>query len=233
MNPLSTPTTVVEALACQHAPHNGMDLPGMAYLLANAAQAHLDAPGGLSVEVGSFCGETSVALLELLGALYKPGPVPYLFTVDPYGEKVYNSGDTLGMLDYTADHYTVLKARTLLYTQHTHFMLPGTMFFDLLIGAPYWVKGVEKRVGGFTFVFLDGEHDLATVKAELDLVRPHMRTGGRIVIDNVDKDPALIPYLRSIGCRTTAPGHTRPGQMSELGPESAKPGQRQALLVVS
>jgi hypothetical protein len=221
---------MIERLATKHAPHAGLALEGMRYVLRHCYEAHKNKPGGPTVEIGSFRGQTAVALLELLWEIYNPDPTPFLFTVDPYGERPYHSGDVFGALRYGDDIYADHKQRLAPFPNHAHFLMTGRAFLRRIAGAStvgvpdepidaaaYWVHGHCRPISRFNFLFLDGQHDATEVGVELSLTKQVMAPGGLVVVDNVDKDPALVPLLLE-------------KWNAELTPEPEMKGARQALI---
>ena len=196
--------------------HGGMGGPGMEFLLKHFHLAHLAAPGGLSIEIGSYAGDTAKAMLTHLSSLYPVDP-PMVFTVDPYGRKRYNGGDCVGELTYGHDLFLHLKKNLVGFTNHAHFLLSSFDFISGVLGAKHWNNGQERVIADLTYVLLDGEHDQFTVCTELKALEPYLAHGGRVVIDNVDKDPLLIPELLKMGCK--------------LGPADVGSGARQAVYI--
>ena len=56
-------------------------------------------------------------------------------------------------------------------------------------GRSYFQLGHELRIDGFTFAFLDGDHDHVTIGEELRLLMPRLARKGLVIVDNVDLDP--------------------------------------------
>jgi hypothetical protein len=195
--------------------HGGMAGPGMEFVLKHFYLAHKAAPGGLSIEVGSYAGDTARSMLTILAEIYQDPPT--LFTVDPYGRRRYHSGDCEGELLFGNDLFIHQKKMLAGYTNHAHFLLTSFHFIEGVLDKSYWHSGVEKKITNFTYVLLDGEHNLETVEVELTEFKSRMAPGGRIVIDNVDKDPLLIPELLKMGCK--------------LGPADVGFGARQAVYI--
>lgn len=204
---MSVITVDTRTIARRYAPHAGMALPGMEFVLHHCYEAHRQAiedgrdSNDLTIEVGSFRGQTALAILDLLQNTYTHRPPPMLFTVDPYGSKPYESGDSSGAIDYGDDIYTSQKQRLAPYPNHAHFLMRSTDFFYCVVGTPYWMRGQRKLVERFRFVLLDGEHSTDVVMEEVNHIKNFglMASGGRVVIDNVDKDPTLIPKLLEEG----------------------------------
>jgi hypothetical protein len=181
-------------LAMKHV-HDGLTVAGVEFVLQHALLA-LERSESLSLtmlEIGSYKGGTSLALLDLADLCT---PRPFLFTVDPYGGKPYNGGNVLlyGGL-YSNPVYVAHKLNTARFPNHAHFYMTGEQFLRRVVGATYWYECQERKIDDFVFAFVDGDHDRTTVLTELDRLLPHMADGGRIVIDNVDMDPDLVNVL--------------------------------------
>lgn len=164
--------------------------------------AHQRAAGGVSIEVGTRRGGSAVLMLRILDRLYGRGPL--LITIDPYGGKPYYGGEgkvTPGL--YGDEEYIAMKTLLAPFPNHVHFAVTSMDFISLLDrGFELWSGGRMIRFGTtdiatkpFTFVYLDGDHDKATVLTELDHLAPRVGSGGSLVIDNVDDEPALLSYL--------------------------------------
>lgn len=157
----------------------------MVYVLQNLYEAHKAAPGGVTMEIGSYQGRTTKAILDFLNLIYSDR-APLVITVDPYGSKFYNSGDSKGDLNYGDNLYLDLKKNTLTYSNHAHFKVTSFEALAILPGLHYYREGISNRMDSFSFVFLDGEHDLDTVMKEHNVLTNFLLTGGRMVVDNVD-----------------------------------------------
>jgi hypothetical protein len=172
--------------------HDGLCDTSLRFVLENAAQV----PYGPALEIGSFKGGTALALLALRDW-------PLLVTVDPYGSKDYKGGDLLLPKEtgtYGDEIYVAHKCLLANAEDHAHFLMTGEEFLKHVVGkvgasARFWKKGEEYSYSKFGFAFVDGEHDRETVLREIDLLMPHMLPGGRVIIDNIDKDPTLEAAL--------------------------------------
>lgn len=181
--------------------HDGLGDDSLRFVLEQLLLAHQAAPNGPTLEVGTYKAGTSVAMLHVLAQSYRTAP-PYLVTVDPYGGKPYRGGDVQVVPQAYEDQiYTIAKQVLSGDSNHAHFTMTGVQFLRRCVGTTYWRYGVERMLDRFTFAFLDGDHDYATVTEEVELLLPVMASRGRIVIDNVDKDPRLTDYLHAIGAR--------------------------------
>ena len=189
------------------------------FMAESFLDAHARTPGGLSVEVGTWWGGSALMFLELLEWIYPAAERPMLFTIDPYGNKPYFGGDVtiFGGL-YGDEDFVRMKRLLAGYAAHAHWYCRGIEFFGVAPGLCYWQRGKGKLIEGLTFVFLDGDHDHASIAREISLVLPRLAVGGAIVIDNVDKDPETVG---SLTCYSP-----------EYGPERT-PGALQARIIKS
>lgn len=159
-------------------------------------QAHYDARGGLSVEIGTRRGGSALLQLMLLEEIYKNDVRPMLVTVDPYGGKLYMGGNgqqTPGL--YGDEEYIAAKRLLAPYGNHVHFSVTS---LDFLLSLPrLWRAGEPLHIRDETIssVFLDGDHDTATIVGELAGFAPLLKKGGRVVIDNIDVEPGLTRTL--------------------------------------
>ena len=146
--------------------------------------AHICAPGGVSLEVGTRSGGTALLFLMALTRMYADPPP--LLTVDPYGEKPYPRG-IIDPLEYKYGNEHYLNAKSLLapYANHFHFGLTSQDFWRLE-GAPIWRNGEQGSLTDLTFAFLDGDHSPAAIVVDAAHVLGNMRPGGILLIDNVD-----------------------------------------------
>lgn len=187
---------VVEAIVIKASDHSDMDLRRLHNLAAWFIRAHEQAPGGVSIEVGTRRGGSAWLCLRLLQHMYPPGAVPMLFTVDPYGDKPYHGGDVTLHAAYGDYDYFLAKRLLAPFTSHAHFHLMGETFFHALGGHAFWWRGVKQRFDGFTFVLLDGDHDALTVLAEVEHACVRLAPGGIVFVDDIDKDPRLAQLLQ-------------------------------------
>lgn len=198
--------TATFAIAASHSDQRPEELVNC---IAVFKRAHARVPGGLSVEVGTRLGGSTYLFLRFLEDMYPEESRPPLWSVDPYGGKVYAGGDPeddkrVHRAPYNDDHYFVAKKLLAPFSNHSHFRLTSGDFFDRLHGASYWERGVEKNAAGLAFCFLDGEHSARAVLCELqvlyELHPPHrwMHERGLVLVDNIDKDPALMPEIEKL-----------------------------------
>jgi predicted O-methyltransferase YrrM len=186
---------------------------GLAALAQVFLAAHAAVPAGLSCEIGTRAGGSARLFAALLAAAYPAGP-PLLVTVDPYGAKPYACGGAYG------DEYGLAAKHVLApYAFHTHFRLRGVDYLRAVAGAglPYWQRGVAATFAGpYTFIYLDGDHNFETIRAEVTLAWPLVAPGGVIVIDNVTADPATVPWLTAHSPVTGLPPDGRRGDVATL-----------------
>ncbi|MBP6479872.1 MAG: hypothetical protein KA310_03400 [Pseudomonadales bacterium] len=183
--------------------------------------AHLRAPGGLSIEVGTNAGGSAVLFCGLLELMYGWAHTPPLWTVDPYGSKPYVGGHGDRPEDqppiYTDAQYLAMKHNLHRAPYHAHWLMPAMEFFRRMEGLPYWRPGKrtqqtvnvangklleqvigEQHLAGWahtTFILLDGEHSAQAICAEVQEAWSWLQVGGGLVIDNIDTDPATRDRL--------------------------------------
>jgi len=159
---------------------------GMDHLLGRVRELHERLPVNLSfLEVGSYQGETTCDIIRILR-----GSERWLFTVDPYGSKPYLLDGQFWAGDQTlyTDH-TYRRAIRAMATaadehavNHAYYRMTSLDFFEVIRRFDFWYRG-EIFPLRFGFVYLDGAHEPATVRKEVEWLREHMREG-LIVVDD-------------------------------------------------
>jgi len=188
---------VVRAAVEEATPYSFGDPQRITDWAALFVDAHQAAPGGLSIEIGTWRGGTALVFLRLLERLYPVETRPMLFTVDPYGDRPYNGGDgSARPALYGNQDYLVMKRLLARFANHAHFYMESAQF----LGAPprYWWQGWQQHCDGASFVLVDGEHDAESIARDVDVLRWRMAPGGIMVIDNVDNDPVTLIELNQI-----------------------------------
>lgn len=177
-------------------PHSDGGAARLAWYAEQFVAAHRGLPGGPVLEIGTRAGGSAYLWLRLLDALYgTEHEPPMVVTVDPYGDRPYHDGVGIGHYGYGGTIYCEQKLLLAPFPNHMHFRLPSRDWFRTIAAADpilaYWQDGLSRPFRGFSFVFLDGEHDATTIGAELaacfatmDFLRP----GARVCIDNADHD---------------------------------------------
>lgn len=170
----------------------------LASMAEHLVTAHEAAPGGMTIEVGTRAGGSALILAKLLDYLYREPPV--LLTVDPYGLKPYLGGDHAPadhLRPYGDGFYSCAKSVLANFPNHAHYLLEAMPFFRSLKGESMWHRGVRLPFRhSASFVFLDGNHDAASVLEEVAIVRAEwLRPRGLIYIDNALNDPRLRQAL--------------------------------------
>lgn len=168
-------------------------------------EAHAAAPGGLSLEIGTWRGGTALVFLRLLERLYPVAARPMLFTIDPYGDKPYNGGDSPARPALYGDSdYVIMKKLLARFPHHAHFYMTSEEFFAKRRAAQcraYWRNGQQGYLDGISFVLIDGEHDATTIENDLTAAYRILSPDGLIVIDNVDNDAYTIGALARLAPR--------------------------------
>jgi len=170
-------------------------------------QAHLAAPGGISIELGTRKGGSALLFLQLLLRMY-PVCQPMLFTVDPYGLKPYHGGDCVienGL--YGDDEYLAAKSLLRGYPNHAHFLTDSKSFLSRCLRLSLYRNGRKGELADASFIFHDGDHsadaicgDLGTILLGLSLPTTQaawLKRNGTVVIDNVHADKWTVLSLRS------------------------------------
>jgi hypothetical protein len=214
----------VNELVKKHS-HDGLSDQSLANVLTEAREAYYRRPTAPMLEIGSFRGGTAGAILDMLDRETRHGDgahePPLLITVDPYGGKAYRGGDVTITLLYGDDVYQAHKRRLAEYANHAHFLMEGVEWLARCVGTPYWRSCRRRTMAGFSFAFVDGEHESDAVLAELDLLLPHMAQDGRVLVDNVDKDARLQLALTE----------ARAWDGWRCGEIGGEPGARMAMLI--
>lgn len=153
-------------------------------LYADIFRQALGVTSGPILEVGTRRGGSAMLWLELM-RFY--GSHRFLVTVDPYGLKPYSRG-SIDTIDYKYGdpEYLASKTHLSVYPNHTHFRLTSEEFLNRLHGSHLWTGGVRWEMGGFGFVFLDGDHDPKGVVADVLNLRRWLEPTGVVLCDNVD-----------------------------------------------
>jgi hypothetical protein len=211
-------------------PHSDQKPEDLLFAAQVFVAAHHVQPGRLSIEVGSRSGGSAYLFLLLIQALYEGPLYPTLFTVDPYGRKPYAEYGQEATMLYGDDHYVAMKKLLAPFANHAHFLLDSREFFARLGGARFW-RDLGRRdekywtaegvVGDPSFVFLDGDHSMEGIAADLTAIfgekalqgTPHGETAWRnpaggpaVLIDNVvHKDPRVLPMLERDWDMTLSP----------------------------
>lgn len=159
-------------------------------------EAHQMAPGGLSLEIGTWRGGTAYVFLRLLERLYPASTRPMLFTVDPYGDKPYNGGDEAARPALYGDaDYVIMKKLLARFPHHAHFYMTSEEFFARK-RTEYWWSHRAHDVELVTFALVDGEHDADTISEDVLDLLPLLAPDGTLVVDNVDNDPQTLQAIR-------------------------------------
>jgi hypothetical protein len=178
-------------------------------------EAHQAAPGGLSIEIGSWRGGTALVFLRLLERLYPAETRPMLFTVDPYGDKPYDGGDGPAKPALYGDaDYVVMKKLLARFPHHAHFYMTSAAFF--VRPATYWWLGLEQQVERVSFALVDGEHDAWSIRDDVHDVGLVMAPDGIIVVDNIDNDPRTDTVLGDVATQQLRVCEPRVGKLRRL-----------------
>lgn len=137
------------------------------------------------LEIGTNSGETSRDIIQRLA-----GSKRWLFSVDPYGSKPYllDGGYLPGdQTLYNEDTYkTAMKMMADDAVEYNvnwaFYRMLSLDFFKLLPKIEFWSEGKIMKPK-FGFVFLDGAHEMDTVRKEVEWCKKNMDRG-LIVVDD-------------------------------------------------
>ena len=160
-------------------------------ILERAVESVKDVPG-LILEIGTRKGGSMQIIIDSL--LRSGQENRHVLSVDPYGHIPYNTGKPFGVtrFDYTNDMKKETMANLFQYVRGkpVNFMYACwtdrafMSYFDENGWTVYDIK--ETDIWEIAFAFLDGPHDDESVHDELLFMENHMRSGGKVVIDNID-----------------------------------------------
>lgn len=163
-------------------------------------EAHQQAPGGLSIEIGTWRGGTALVFLRLLERLYPTATRPMLLTIDPYGDKPYNGGDNAARPALYGDaDYVVMKKLLARFPHHAHFYMTSETFFAH--PPAFWWNGGRHDLDAVSFALVDGEHDTQSIRDDVHDLGLLMAPDGLIVVDNTDNDGATESVLERLATR--------------------------------
>lgn len=151
-----------------------------------------DCPQGDVVEIGVLTGR-SASVLEMMARRYRIGPV---LAVDPwaYAESVQRESpaELQGMVDVweaSVPFETFLLQLIPIAREGMFNYLPMTS----RAGHAVWTAerevsspefGTTRYGGDLALLHIDGNHDYAAVKDDVDLWLPHLRAGGWLILDD-------------------------------------------------
>jgi hypothetical protein len=249
-----TPDRAREALhtiALQASASSDRGLAGLELWGESFIAAHIACPGGLSIEVGTRAGGSAYLFARLLELLYpEESHRPQLWTVDPYGNKPYDDGARCkGAPIYSDGVYGYAKRVLAGFDHHHHWYMTSADFFERIHGLTYWSIanagvlyaannvltgeelllpiGEERRASAASFILLDGDHSAAAIENEISAIlwRGWLASGGFIVIDNIDADPATAQVLARCEARfERLRGSPESAVLKFLGAGVARPG---------
>jgi hypothetical protein len=168
----------------------GMLHPGNVYAL-DYAISRLETPGAV-VEIGSFCGQSTNAILHLLSKHERSN---LFVTADPWDFEREGDIQTLGDTTVGFDDYTRFVIES--FKRNVDFFSPGNrprtfrMYSDEFFDA--WdsgqsvvdVWGEELELGGAIAVaFIDGNHTYEFCRRDFENVDRRLERGGWILFDD-------------------------------------------------
>ncbi len=145
------------------------------------------------IETGTRSGGSALAILQ---AIKDSGKTRWFFTIDPYGMKPYNVGESTTVLDYGEDHYR--RAMKVLADfafenklLHSHFRMKSLDWMHSFDQSEFWYNG-ERMQPKFGFAYLDGDHDSATVMGEYAWLARHTLDVPVVVDDAHYLSPSVL-----------------------------------------
>lgn len=162
--------------------------------LGHLVDCLVEIPGHV-LEIGTWKGATALAFARIMAAL---APHHFLVTVDPYGDKPYQGIQGEHVL-FGDKEYVAMRTRLAPVAKHVHFKTTSAEFLDLAAQhrCGTWNEGTVMTFSPFSFVLVDGDHDAASVMADVHFLMDHdlVRRGGIVIVDNVNEDPSTMAQL--------------------------------------
>lgn len=139
------------------------------------------------VEIGTDGGTTAIWAMR---ALKENNDKRWFFTIDPYGDKPYKAGDSLGgkEMNYNDKHYMDVIPTLYRYAKESslnylHWKLLSLDWMKIFPQVAFWSDGSVIKPQ-FAFAFLDGDHNWDPVAEEFLWFYERMPSGGVICIDD-------------------------------------------------
>jgi predicted O-methyltransferase YrrM len=188
------------ACALTHSPH-----ALLRYMVENGKKGNV-------LEVGCAGGGSALALMGLV-----PDGDHFLVTVDPWGNRPYETSTARYGENFQRGALAVLgQYANDCHLNWHHFKMDSLDFMMLIQPLGCWYAG-KKQEYRWDTVFLDGEHTVRVVLMELNLVRPYLKSGAVVFVDNANhaqdvsdggvsgvKEPvmqnSLAEWAKQIGC---------------------------------
>lgn len=146
---------------------------------------------GLCLEIGTRLGLSAKTILD---AIRQYCPEKTLVCVDPYGSILYEGREgQVCRLDYTNEMKAACMGNIWFDVKQSpvsfkYFDLTDADYFSLFAGGVP-VYELERRVEKhYSFVFLDGPHNIDELKREWDFFCPRMLPGSIICYDDITPD---------------------------------------------
>lgn len=171
------------------------EIPGwLTFLEASSLhRAAAEAPTGNMVEIGSFCGRSSVVLA---GALEERGGADKLWCIDPF------SGDGEPGQQFTGQQKLMRKlglARKKIASTYDTFaanLARMDLSRRVITFAAYSQDALPLTNGDFALAFIDGWHDYANTLRDAGLVRDRILPGGFVLFH--DFGPGCPGVVRAV-----------------------------------
>jgi len=182
----------IERLVRGAAQHSDMTPDALLYV-ATALLIALRAPGDV-LEIGTREGGSADLMLELMEQV---GDQRFLVTVDPYGDKIYESADGAVLGLYGDRQYTAMREHLWPWPNHWHFLGTAEDWFQARPHLQRWENAVPRPLNRFCFVLHDGDHRAGSIIREVREALPTVSTGGLILVDNFDNEQNGDPVLEA------------------------------------
>ena len=149
-------------------------------------------PGNF-LEIGTHVGSSAMILMEELKE------DNFLVTVDPWGSKPYVKSNCLYGNDFQREAIRKLSDYAFNEKKNwTHFKMLSLDFLTRIQPCQTWYGGKSLSYD-WSLALLDGEHTFETVRREISLLLPFMRSGSALIIDDLQHDGMDIPGMEKLG----------------------------------
>lgn len=146
---------------------------------------------GATCEIGLRLAGGSKFIVDAVAEMGQSQLKPHI-AIDPYGNVPYPEGDHVIQCDYTNKMRNEAMVNMYLYAQMKGFdfyffnMKDSTFFRLFQDGFPCFInEGKEEQLcNQYSFVHLDGPHEVDTLKKEISFFHPRMESGAVIVFDD-------------------------------------------------
>lgn len=158
--------------------------------LVNSLAAALP-EAAIFLEIGTRRGGTAMAMLNAVHRSEQRNR--WVWSVDPYGDRLYRSGKQTLYAGYSEGFYReamvdLYGAAAALDLNYCHWRLTSEAFRAML-GSDWFEFDCARQsvMPVFGFVSLDGEHTIPAVLDEVRCFMPRLAPGGAILIDDLQR----------------------------------------------